>query len=128
MWFWPDVRVFALSLTRELKIEHAYSRWTLEELLPLVRRRIPTGAIRSISDWRLAAGYTSEARSELTEFTLGRRREFETLRIAAGATNAGMRVGLSTATLALRLVGLDFRVVEDPLESLVEWGIGHSGG
>lgn len=123
MWFWPDARVSALSLTRELVIGHEYSRWSLEELFPLIRRYIPEGEIRSLNDWRFASSYTSEARSELTEFTLGRRKEFETLRIAAGATNAGMRVGLSTAKLALRVVGLDFRVVDDPLDSLREWGI-----
>ncbi len=120
VWVDGEQRVAASQITRACRIDDAIANWYIEHYIDFVRTAVPEGRFYGVHDWSTAEGYTAEARSKLTQWTMANRKDFERVVIVMGAQNAIMRLGVSTARLALRAVGLRFDMAEDFAAALQE--------
>lgn len=110
IWIDPERRLVISHVTEPVIIDDVIANYYTDHFLAEIRKRIPEGAYDSVTDWSLNARYTTSARAKLTQWTMANRKDFRCLRIVMPPQNAIMRLGLSTATLALKAVGVDFEV------------------
>lgn len=109
---WPGI---VGIVYRPRRIEMDLARAIQEPMLAHVRQSYPDADVYDIvHDWSQTTGYDSSARVSLTRWTLANRRLFRRAMIVPSSNETAiMRLGITTAALALRPLGLELELIPD---------------
>lgn len=108
---WPGI---IAVMSRPTRIDMEVADALMVPMLELVRNRFPDAERFDIlHDWSLATGYDTQARLVLTKWVLDQRSVFGRIMIIPSANESAlMKLGITTAALAIRPFGLELELVE----------------